>query len=112
MGQWTKKEFERSWTPGRYILCKCSEETMDHVLVYCPLSKDVWNELLKLFLEQTNGISKILLIFFFNGYLINLKNLSRFFLALWFLKNSMIFQGTELNTAQKTHKIQSSIKGS
>ena len=78
---------------------------MDRVLVYFPLSKAIWNESLQLFLEQTNGISQILLNFFSNGYLINLKKLSRFFLALWLSKNSLIFQGMKLNIAQAAHKI-------
>ena len=49
---------------------------------------------------------------FSNGYLINLKKISRFLLALWLSKNSMIFQGTKLNTSQEAHKIRVSFKGS
>ena len=51
-------------------------------------------------------------LFFSNGYLINLKKISRVFLALWLSKNSMIFQGMKLNTTQKAHKIWVSFKGS
>ena len=55
--------------------------------------------------DQSNFVD-----FFSNGYLINMKKDSRFFLSLWILKNSTIFQGMELNTDQESHKIWASIK--
>ena len=44
-------------------------------------------------------------LFFSNGYMINMKKISRFSLSLWISKNSFIFQGTKLNIAQAAHKI-------
>ena len=51
------------------------------------------------FWNKQMGSIKFGWLFFSNGYVINMKNISRFFLDLWLLKNSIIFQGTKLITS-------------
>jgi len=40
---------KRAWeNPSRCVLCKLNKESLDHLSVRCPFSKEVWNEALKL----------------------------------------------------------------
>ena len=107
-----KKEFEWSWAPAGASCVNVVRKQWTmywSIFLYLRLSgMNYYNY----FWNKQMGSVKFGWLSFSNGYLINMKKLSRFFLALWLSKNSMIFQGIELNTAQATHKIWASFKGS